>query len=82
MPAAERRNQIRYLNTIDRRIRRPITEHLAECVPSAARLDPELPPIDGRPPRVAPGPTVLDEEDTVGLEWFRVTRWDREALWR
>jgi hypothetical protein len=90
MPPAERRTRFLYLNTIDHGIRRPVAEHLAEHVLLAARLDPCLPAIDGRPYLVAPGPTALDDaegrwllfNDSVDSGWFRVTRWDRAVLAR
>lgn len=88
MPRAERRTRFLYLNTIDHHIRRPVAEHLAEQVVGAACLDPEAPPISGRPHLVAPGPTALEGlagrwllfNDTVDSGWFRVTPGDRALL--
>lgn len=89
IPSAERRTRFLYLNTIDHGMRAPVAEYLAAHVVDAARLDPESPPIDGRPHLVTAGPTLLDDavdapwllfNDTVDSGWFRVTRWDRRAL--
>jgi hypothetical protein len=89
MPRAERRTRFLYLNTIDHGIRRPVAEHLAAHVVESARLDPETPPIDGRPHLVAPSPTPLDAaadgpwllfNDTVDSGWFRITQRDRDVL--
>jgi hypothetical protein len=88
MPRQDRRTRFLYLNTIDHRIRRPVSEHLAEHVVLAAKLDLDAVPIDGRPYLVPPGPTPLDDtvgkwllfNDTVGSGWFRVTSSDRSAL--
>ena len=88
MPRAERRTRFLYLNTIDHHIERPVSEHLAESVLRAARLDVGAAPIDGRPHRVGPGPTPLDGadgrwllfNDTVDSGRFRVVARDRAVL--
>jgi hypothetical protein len=89
MPRNERRTRFLYLNTIDHGLRGPVAEYLAEQVVVAARLDPDVPSIDGRPHLVAAGPTLLDDaadgpwllfNDTVDSGWFRVLPRDRRAL--
>lgn len=88
MPRRERVTRFLFVNMIDHGIRRPVAEHMAEHVLRAARLALGPGPVDGRPYLVAPGPTPLDGvegqwlvfNDTVDSGWFRVTRWDREAL--
>jgi hypothetical protein len=91
VPPDERHERYLYLNTIDHHIIGRVAEHLAEHVVRAARLDPEAPPIDGRPYLVTPGPTPLDAvdphtsnwwvfNDAVDSGWFRVLPSDRKLL--
>ena len=90
MPRRARRERFIYLNPIDHHITGPVAEYLAEHTLHAARIDPGLQPIDGRPYLVNPGPTPLDNEsgkwmvfnDTVSSGWFRVTPRDRRAVAR
>jgi hypothetical protein len=90
IPRRERSTRFLYLSTIDHHIDAPVSAHLARHVLAAACLDPDAPPVDGRPHLVSPGPTALDGEagqwiafsDVVDSGWFRVTAADRRVLAR
>ena len=91
VPRPERHERFLYLNTIDHHITGKVAEQLAEHTVRAACLDPESPPISGRPYLVEPGSTPLDAlspdrrpwwvfNDAVDSGWFRVLPSDRKLL--
>jgi len=91
VPRPERHERYLYLNTIDHHITGNVADHLAEHTVRAVCLDPDTPPISGRPYLVQAGPTPLDTierderpwwvfNDAVDSGWFRVVPSDQKVL--